>query len=52
MGWGYFALVYDRGSIILRTLRPEGILRKLQKVMKLTQKWKDCENNDRDHMTT
>jgi hypothetical protein len=24
----------------------EGILRKLQKVMKLTQKWKDFENNE------
>jgi hypothetical protein len=27
------------------TLRTEGILRKLQKVMQLTQKWKDFENN-------
>jgi hypothetical protein len=27
------------------TLRTEGISRKLQKVMKLTQKWKDFENN-------
>jgi hypothetical protein len=27
------------------TLTTEGILRKLQKVMKLTQKWKEFENN-------
>jgi hypothetical protein len=27
------------------TLRTEGIFRKLQKVMKLTQKWKDFGNN-------
>jgi hypothetical protein len=29
----------------LNFLRMEGILRKLQKVMKLTQMWKDFENN-------
>jgi hypothetical protein len=29
----------------LNFLRMEGILRKLKKLMKLTQKWKDFENN-------
>jgi hypothetical protein len=45
----YFSwqVVFDphRKSRQKLTLMTEGILRKLQNVMKLTQKWKDFENN-------
>jgi hypothetical protein len=39
-----FALIAGSVTITL-SLRTEGISRKLQKVMKLAQKWKDFENN-------
>jgi hypothetical protein len=35
---------YQTHQFPLNSLRTEGILKKLQKVMKLTQKWKDFEN--------
>jgi hypothetical protein len=45
--WGKFCVhpLVTEVTIALNPLRMEGNLRKLQKVMKLCQNWKDFENN-------